>query len=122
MSVEKTQKLVIQQIQKDYIPELQKRFLNNRFLLSDDENYFSLIAGATTNTLILGPIPLTCLVTGFIGANLFIIGINSMPPSTIVMGIGALMFFSSLFVGLLFYLLPVILFSVIRIGAEALNP
>ena len=121
MSVEKAQKLVIQQKQNEYLTELQRRFLNNRFLLNDDENYFSLIAGATTNTWIVGPIPLTCLVTGIIGANLFIIGINSMPPSIIAMGIGALMLFSSLFVGLLFYLLPVILFSLITIGVQAVQ-
>jgi hypothetical protein len=121
MSVEKAQKLVIQQKQNDYLTELQKRFHNNRILLNDDENYFSLIAGATTNTWIVGPIPLTCLVTGIIGANLFIIGINSMPPSIIVMGIGVLMLFSSLFVGLLFYLLPVILFSLITIGVQAVQ-
>jgi hypothetical protein len=32
-----------------------------------------------------------------------------------------LIFYSSLFVGLLFYILPGILFSVIRIGAQAVN-
>jgi hypothetical protein len=115
MSIEIAQKLVIQQKQNDYLTKLQKRFLNNRFLLNDDENYFSLIAGATTDTLILGPIPLTCILTGIIGANLMF------QTSMIVKGIGAFMLFSSLFVGLLFYLLPVILFSLIRIGVVAVN-
>ena len=119
MSIERAQKLVIQQKLNDYLIELQKRFLNNRFLLNDDENYFSFIAGATTNTLILSPIPLTCVLTGYIGALMFIIGGNELPPLIIVMGIGALMFFSSLFIGLLFYSLPGTVFSVIRIGNEA---
>ncbi|HUS98916.1 MAG TPA: hypothetical protein VMY59_01175 [Candidatus Thermoplasmatota archaeon] len=116
MSVEKAQKLVSQQNQNDYLTKLQKRYLKNRILLNSNENYFSFIAGATTNTLILGPIPLTCILTGLIG---FILLASA---STTVKGIiGALMFYSSLYIGLLFYFLPGILFSVIRIGATTLN-
>jgi len=116
MSVERAQKLVSQQNQNDYLTKLQKRYLKNRILLNSNENYFSFIAGATTNTLILGPIPLTCILTGLIG---FILLASA---STTVKGIiGALMFYSSLYIGLLFYFLPGILFSVIRIGATTLN-
>ena len=121
MSVERAQKLVMQQKLNDYLTELQKRFLTNRFLLNDDEDYFSFIVGATTNTLILGPIPLTCVLTGYIGALMFIIGGNELPPLIMIMGIGALMFFSSLFIGFLFYSLPGTLFSVIRMGSEAVH-
>jgi len=121
MSVERAQKLVIQQKRNDYLTEFQKSFLNNRFLLNDDENYFSFIAGATTNTLILGPISLTCILTGYIGVLMLIIGGNELPPLIMVMGIGAFMFFSSLIIGFLFYSLPGALFSVIRMGAEAVH-
>jgi hypothetical protein len=93
----------------------------NQFLMNSDENYFSFIAGATTNTLILGPIPLTCVFTGYIGALMFIAGINSMPPLLMTMGIGALMLLSSLIIGLLFYSLPGTPFSMIRIGTVALH-
>jgi hypothetical protein len=56
------------------------------------------------------------VLTGLIG----IILLSS--ASNVVMGIiGALMFYSSLCVGLLFYLLPGVLFSVIRLGAWAVN-
>jgi hypothetical protein len=116
MSVEKAQKLILQQNQNDYLTKFQERFLNTRVLPKDEENYFSLIAGHTTNTLILGPIPLTCLLTGLIG----IILLSS--ASTAVMGlIGALLLYSSLFIGLLFYSLPGVLFSVIRIGAQKIH-
>jgi hypothetical protein len=116
MSVEHAQKLVLQQNQNDYLTKLQERFPNSCILLGDDENYFSLVAGHTTETLILGPIPLTCILTGLIG----IILLSS--ASNAVKGvIGASIFYSSLFVGLLFYFLPGILFSVIRIGAQSVN-
>jgi hypothetical protein len=100
MSVELAQKLIILQNQNDYFTKLHERFLNSRILLEDDENYFSLIAGHTTETLILGPIPLTCILTGLIG----IILLSS--ASNAIKGIiGALIFYSSLVVGLLFYFL-----------------
>jgi hypothetical protein len=116
MSVEKAQKLILQQNQNDCLIKLWERFHNTSILPNDEENSFSLIAGHTSNTLILGPIPLTCILTGLIG----IILLSS--ASTAVMGlIGALLMYSSLFVGLLFYSLPGVLFSVVRIGAETIS-
>ena len=116
MSVEQAQKLVLQQNQNDNFTKLQERFLNSRILPEGNENYFSLIAGHTTETLILGLIPLTCILTGLIGLILLSSASNAVKGI-----IGALIFYSSLFVGLLFYFLPGILFSVIRIGAQAVN-
>jgi len=116
MSVEHAQKLVLQQNQNDYFTKLHERFLNSRILPEGNENYFSLIAGHTTETLILGPIPLTCILTGLIGMILLSSASNAVKGI-----IGASIFYSSLFVGLLFYFLPGTLFSVIRIGAQAVN-
>ncbi len=116
MSVEQSQSLVLQQNQNEHLTDLQERVLNRHGLQQGDENYFSLIAGHTTNTLILGPIPLTCIITGLIGIILL-----SSASNAVTAIIGALLFYSSLCVGLLFYLLPGVLFSVIRIGAEAVH-
>jgi hypothetical protein len=116
MRVEHAQKLVLQQNQNACLVKLQERFPNSRTLLKNDKNYFSLIAGHTTETLILGPVPLTCIFTGLTGLVLL------SSASTAVKGvIGASMLYSSLFVGLLFYFLPGILFSVIRIGAQSIS-
>jgi hypothetical protein len=116
MNVEQSPSNLLQQNQNDYFRDLQERIPNRHDLQMDEDCYFSLIAGHTTNTLILGPIPLTCLFTGLIG----IILLSS--ASNAVSGlIGALLLFLSLGLGFLFYLLPAVLFSVIRIGTEAIH-
>ncbi len=116
MSVEKAQKLILQQDQNDCLTKLQERFHNTRILPESEEKYFSLVAGSTTNTLILGPIPLTCVLTGLIGLILLSSSSNAVQGL-----IGAALLYSSLYVGLLFYSLPGVLFSVIRIGAQGIN-
>ncbi len=116
MSIDQAQKLMLQQNQHEHLTILQERFLPNRILLNSDGNNFSLIAGHTTNTLILGPIPLLCLVPGYIGLILLA------SASTSLQGvIGASLFYSSLLVGLLFYFLPGVLVSVIRVGAQEIH-
>ena len=115
MSVEQVQKLAIGQNQINNLAKLQGKLLNNRLAsLNINSNYFSLIAGVTSITFIMELLTLICLVPSPIG---FLLMYSFARENHLILwGIAAFILFPSLLLGLMSYLLPGTLFSVIALG------